>query len=266
MDKRFTLPIAEIIRETDSIKTFVFKHKLAAKPGQFVMLTDFCTGEKPFSISDCSDNHFALTIKKIGNFTTRIFQKSVGDHLSIRGPFGSSFFVSKGRVLLIGGGYGTPPLYFLATQLLKTGAEIILVNGARTKEDLVFCDRFRDLQLKYENITQAGCLGKSGTSVDLAEQYLREYDFDYIYAAGPEMMLKALLPLVKSRNYQFLLERYMKCAIGICGSCAMDPLGIRVCAEGPVLGAEYIDKLSEFGNYHRDAAGRKIMFDKKEEK
>lgn len=264
MDKRLTLRIADIITETDSIKTFVFKSKLGAKPGQFVMLTDFCGGEKPFSLSECTEGQFALTIKKIGDFTTRIFEKRVGDYLSIRGPFGSSFFVSEGKMLLVGGGYGTPPLYFLACELLKKGAEIVVVNGAQTKDDLVFCDKFRKLDMSYENITQAGCLGRSGTSVDLAKQKLDRYKFDFVYAAGPEMMMKALLPLLKGVKYQFLLERYMKCAIGICGSCAMDPLGIRVCAEGPVLGAEYIEKLSEFGNYHRDAAGRKILFDEKD--
>ena len=94
MDKRFTLPIAKIVKETDSVKTFTFKHKIDAKSGQFIMLTDFEGGEKPFSISNCSAGEFSITIKKIGEFTTRLFQRNVGDLVSIRGAYGSSFFIS----------------------------------------------------------------------------------------------------------------------------------------------------------------------------
>ena len=117
MDKRVTIKIADIIKETDSINTYIFKHSLGARPGQFIMLTDFEGGEKPFSIADCWDGGFAITVKRIGEFTTRLFTKQVGDFLSVRGPYGSSFFVSGGKVLLVGGGYGVPPLYFLAKEL-----------------------------------------------------------------------------------------------------------------------------------------------------
>ncbi|MCK4313001.1 MAG: dihydroorotate dehydrogenase electron transfer subunit [Candidatus Cloacimonetes bacterium] len=260
MDKRITLKISKIEDETKDIKTFTFNHKLNAKPGQFIMLTDFEGGEKPFSISDCSENEFSITVKKIGEFTSRLFQKGVGDYMSVRGAFGSSFFVSNGKVLLVGGGYGSPPLYFLAKKLLKAGANIAVVNGAQTKDDLVFCDRFSKLGIKYQNITEAGCLGRKGTSVDLAKGALTKEKFDFIYAAGPEMMMKALQGVIGEDDYEFLFERYMKCAIGICGNCTMDPLGIRLCVEGPVLPKKIIEQLTEFGKYRRDASGKRIRY------
>jgi dihydroorotate dehydrogenase electron transfer subunit len=52
----------------------------------------------------------------------------------------------------------------------------------------------------------------------------------------------------------------MKCAIGICGNCTIDPLGIRLCVEGPVLPKKIVDKLTEFGKYHRDATGKRVKF------
>lgn len=260
MDKRQTIKIAEIIKETDSINTYIFRHSLGAKAGQFIMLTDFEGGEKPFSIADCWDDGFAITVKRIGEFTSRLFTKQVGDFLSVRGPFGSSFFISKGRILLVGGGYGVPPLYFLAKELLKNGAEITVVNGGRTKDDLVFCNRFSELSIDYQNITQAGCLGREGTSVDLALEAMEKQTFDFIYASGPEMMMKALQKHLGNEQYEFLFERYMKCAIGICGNCTMDPLGIRLCVEGPVLPKEKIEKITEFGAYHRDATGKRYEF------
>lgn len=260
MTDRITLKIAEIIEEGKDIKTFIFHHDLQAKPGQFIMLTDFEGGEKPFSIADCTENYFAVTIKRIGDFTSRIFQKEIGNYLSVRGPFGSSFTLSAGNVLLVGGGYGTPPLYFLAKELLKKRARILVVNGAKSKGDLVFCDQFRKLEVQYENITQLGCLGREGTSVDLAKEALENQKFDFVYAAGPEMMMKSLQPQLQELEYEFLFERYMKCAIGICGNCTVDPLGIRLCVEGPVLSRKLVEQLTEFGKYHRDATGKRIEF------
>jgi len=260
LNKRVTLKIAEIIKETSEINTYKFSHSLGAQPGQFIMLTDFNGGEKPFSISECTDDHFCITVKRIGEFTTRLFSCSPGDQLSIRGPFGSSFFISKGRVLLIGGGYGTPPLYFLAKQLIKNGAEVHVINGARDKEELVFCKKFRELGVYYSNISECGKLTDVGTSVDLTKKVMQEFNFDHAYAAGPELMMKNLQPHLGDVQYEFLFERYMKCAIGICGNCTIDPLGIRLCVEGPVLPRKLVEQLTEFGHYHREASGKRIYF------
>ncbi|MBN2461096.1 MAG: dihydroorotate dehydrogenase electron transfer subunit [Candidatus Cloacimonetes bacterium] len=258
--KRLILPINRIVRECRDVNTYFFSHQLEAKPGQFVMVTDYEGGEKPFSLADSTTAEFAITVKRVGQFTSRLFQKKAGEYLALRGPYGSSFFICPHRVLLVGGGYGTPPLYFLTRKLLEAGSEVIVVNGARSGDDLIFCEKFRALEVNYHNITQSGCLDRKGTAVDLARELMNTIKFDFIYAAGPEPMLKALQEIVKDTEYQFLMERYMKCAIGICGSCTMDPLGIRLCVEGPVLSRLQIEQLSEFGHYHRDATGARIYF------
>ncbi|MCD4796864.1 MAG: hypothetical protein K8R49_06845 [Candidatus Cloacimonetes bacterium] len=291
MNKRITLKIAKIKDEIKDIKTFSFKYKLNAKPGQFIMLTDFEGGEKPFSISDCTKDEFSITIKKIGEFTSRLFQKDVGDLVSIRGAFGSSFFISNGKVLLVGGGYAVPTFYFFSKILLESGANITLINGARTKDELLFVEKFGKLGINLINTTDDGTFGEKGTSVDIARKLLvsklqqnqlvskpqlgdnsrfhpatagwkRENvdKFDFIYASGPEMMMKALQGVIGEIEYEFLFERYMKCAIGICGSCTVDPLGIRLCVEGPVLPKKIVEQLTEFGKYHRDASGKRILY------
>ena len=260
MDKRYTLKIDKIEREADDIRTFSFKWRLDAKPGQFIMLTDFEGGEKPFSISDCSETEFSITVKKVGEFTARLFCLEEGDFVSIRGTFGSSFFVSAGNVLLVGGGYAVPTLYFLAKELLKKGAKVTLINGAKTKSEHIFSERFDKLGIKVFNATDDGSFGEKGTSVEMAEAVMKKEKFDFVYASGPELMMKALQPILKDYDYEFLFERYMKCAIGICGSCTMDPLGIRLCTEGPVLPKKIVEQLTEFGNYHRDASGKRILF------
>ena len=260
MDKRSTIKIYKIIEETSDIKTFTFKHDLGAKPGQFIMLTDFEGGEKPFSISDCTKDEFSITVKRIGDFTTRLFQKCVGDYVSIRGAYGSSFFVSKDKVLLVGGGYAVPTFYFFVKTLLEAGADVTLINGARTKAEHVFVDRFKELDIKVINTTDDGTFGEKGTSVDIARKIISKEKFDFLYASGPEMMMKTLQNVIGDIDYEFLFERYMKCAIGICGNCTMDPLGLRLCVEGPVLSKSKVEQLTEFGKYHRDASGKRILY------
>ena len=115
------------------------------------------------------------------------------------------------------------------------------------------------------NATDDGTFGEKGTSVDIAKKMLNnqrenERMFDFVYASGPEMMMKELQPLLNNVEYEFLFERYMKCAIGICGNCTMDPLGIRLCVEGPVLPKKLVEQLTEFGKYHRDASGKRIKY------
>jgi NAD(P)H-flavin reductase len=63
---RLTLPIAAIREENDTVRSFTFQTSLPARPGQFVMLTVFSQGEKPFSIMDVTADSFTLTIKKLG--------------------------------------------------------------------------------------------------------------------------------------------------------------------------------------------------------
>ncbi len=263
MPHRITIPIADIKIENDTVRTFYFEYDLSALPGQFIMLTDFRNGEKPFSISECEVDYFAVTIKKIGIFTQNLFTKELGEMLSFRGPYGSSFTIKSGKCLVIGGGYATPPLYFLCKELLRKKADITIINGARSLDNLLFCRRFQKLEALYERITDSGCLGTSGTSADAAKEYLVRNKYDMIYVSGPELMMYALRDILAEypdTAYEFLFERYMKCAIGICGNCTIDPLGIRLCVEGPVLPRDMIEKLTEFGKYHRDAAGSKQYY------
>ena len=260
---RITAPVASITRESPTVSTFTFAERIDAQPGQFVMLTDYQTGEKPFSLSSVEEGAFSVTLRAVGPFTRRISQLAVGDFVGIRGAFGSSFFVPAGeRVLLIGGGCGTPPLYFLARQLVRNRNTVLLLNGARTGADLLFGNRFEALGVQTRATTDDGGSGIPGTVVDLTARLLESEKFDRAYAAGPELMLVALHSHL-SRNsisHQFLLERHMKCGIGICGSCAMDDSGIRLCVEGPVVDDKILATLAEFGSYRRDASGRKVRF------
>ncbi|MDC7226441.1 MAG: FAD-binding oxidoreductase [Spirochaetales bacterium] len=296
-DKRTTLPIARIVEETENVRTFTFRMDVKAAPGQFIMLTDFKGGEKPFSISDNmledgKNGYLSVSIKRIGDFTRRLFDMKAGDIVSIRGPYGTPFFIpgkpdektpevvskikpADFRPVLCGGGFGLPPLYLLAKRLLEAGVpakNIKAVGAGRSEADLLFEQQFTGLGIPYTGAAESlddvsaaaslegGCGRICGTAAEALTEIATETNF--VYASGPDLMMKSLIPqMPQDTEYQFLFERYMKCAIGICGSCATDPGGIRICKEGPALWRHQVEQLEDFGVYRRTASGAIELFE-----
>jgi dihydroorotate dehydrogenase electron transfer subunit len=260
-EKRFTLKIMDVIYENEKTVTFIFKHKIKSGPGQFIMLSDLESGEKPFSISSCDGSSFGVTMKSVGEFTGRLSALKPGDMVSVRGPYGSTFTIPEGkRCLITGGGCGVPPLFFLAGRLIERNNTVTLVTGFKTGNEAMCLNEFEKIGIRPVIMTDDGSLGGRGTVVDAMRDILNKERLDMIYAAGPEIMLKKVMDDSDDIPCEILVERYMKCAIGICGQCAMDPIGLRVCVEGPVLNKRAVGLISEFGAYRRDASGAKEFF------
>jgi dihydroorotate dehydrogenase electron transfer subunit len=258
MAERTTLKISRVRDEGGRSKTLFFPLAAEVLPGQFYMITDYEGGEKPVSVSVSGPEGLALTIKEAGPFTNRLCGKKPGDLLSLRGPFGSFFRIVPGKVLLVGGGCGIAPLHFLSLHLLSAGTEVTVINGAKKAEELLLGERFRALPVDYREAVEDVPGGM--TAVEAARRLLEQKRFDFVYASGPEMMLVNLKPLLTGLPYQFSMERYMKCGVGICGGCACDPTGLRICVEGPVLDGETVEGLKDFGVYKRDASGARVYF------
>ena len=118
--------IERVIKETVSVRTFYFKDKLCAegKPGQFVMIWIPGVDEIPMSISSSSpDGQLSITVAKVGDATAALHGSRRGSLIGVRGPFGSSFEITEGRTLLIGGGTGIAPLTFLVKKLIDLKVE-----------------------------------------------------------------------------------------------------------------------------------------------
>ena len=138
--------------------------------------------------------------------------------------------------------------------------------GARDKENLLFEKRLSELSnLRMHVATDDGSKGHKGYVTDLLPDLIQNYSGDKkitLVTCGPELMEKKVLDAANNFNVdaEISIERYMKCGIGICGQCCVDPLGIRMCMEGPVVSKDIANKLTEFGKYHRDKSGAKIYF------
>jgi dihydroorotate dehydrogenase electron transfer subunit len=221
------------IQENPKTITIVLDHSLDAKPGQFCMLWLPGVDEKPFSIA--GPDPLMFTVSRAGPFSDAVQSLSKGDMLWVRGPFGNGWSVGAGRALLVGGGYGAAPLYFLARRLREAGARVEAAIGARTSPDLLFRDRFGGLGVPVHAATEDGSVGTHGRVTETVAQLLGSGLFDRLYACGPEAMLEALEGLCRQAHVDGELshEAYMRCGVGLCGSCEHDAR--LVCMDGPVF-------------------------------
>lgn len=259
--------IKKIIEETPTIKTFLFDWDMdkygIPNPGEFVMVWNF-KNEKPMSISiiDKENKQLGISVKDIGQFTHDLHQLKVGDKLGIRGSYGHGFTndLNGKKVLAIGGGVGMAPINAIASDLIAKDNDVSVICAAVNKEELLFMDSLKDKGVNLYPCTDDGSFGFKGFATDCSLEVLKDNEFDIIFVCGPEIMMKGLYDIFikNDLDYEFSFERYMKCAIGICGQCCLDPTGWRVCAEGPVFNKESLSKIDEFGKYRRDASGRKI--------
>jgi dihydroorotate dehydrogenase electron transfer subunit len=257
--------IMNVIVEAPGIKTFWLAGAIPAAPGQFVMLWIPEVGARPFSVYRVTNDSFALTIASVGYFTQALFNLPCGSPLGYFGPFGRPF-VSRGQhPALVGGGYGAAPLLFLAQRHAQTWCRIEFIVGSRTASLLLYRDEPSILgRLVRHDCTDDGSFGYCGSAAErLRLLLLEDPTIDMVYTVGPERMMAAVVDVCEraSVDYQISLERYMKCGYGLCGACCVDPIGIRMCVEGPVLDRETVRSISEFGVYHRDETGTKIHFE-----
>ncbi|ASJ08285.1 dihydroorotate dehydrogenase electron transfer subunit [Thermococcus siculi] len=218
--------IREVWDVAKDVKAFRFNKKLDFRAGQFVMAWLPGVGEKPFSLA-WED---LIVVKRVGPFTSKLFELEGGDYIWIRGPYGRGFKPVGGKVALVGGGIGIPPLYAFARQNKGKFEHVTLIYGARSKEDLALMDveNFVD---EVVITTDDGSVGKKAFPTDVLAG--RKDEFERVYACGPEPMLKAVLRTMDYQNVQISAERYMKCGIGVCGSCNLGKY--LVCRDGPVF-------------------------------
>jgi dihydroorotate dehydrogenase electron transfer subunit len=217
--------------------------------------------EIPMGICYHDDKEMGMTVKRVGEATDALQALQPGDYVGLRGPFGNGFTLNCKNPLLIGGGIGMAPLRYLTKTLLHKGSDVTLLVAAKTESELLLYDydSRASNSFRLEIATDDGSRGFEGLATELADSLLKKHDFDRIYACGPELMMASLLELALDYGLplEASLERYMKCGCGICGTCAMDPQGLMVCVDGPVLPGKKLRQIDEFGSYTRDSTGQR---------
>lgn len=211
------------------------------RPGQFVNLKlDGLFLRRPISICDRGEGSLRLIYKAVGEGTEQLSSMREGEALSLLIPLGNGFDTSLAgtRPLLAGGGVGVPPLYLLAKTLLEEARElgiertITVLLGFQSKEDAFYLEEFKALGCELRVTTLDGSAGTRGLVTDVLE----EIDYSYVYACGPEAMLKALCEKTQTSG-QYSFEARMACGFGACMGCTKRTKSSykRICKEGPVF-------------------------------
>lgn len=261
------VPILKVLEEAKGIKSIILPYNLEAKPGQFAMLWIPGVDAKPIAVSYQDGKSCGFTISAVGPWSEKICKMKQGELIGILGPYGSSFNLEGGSILMMGGGYGTATLMLLAEHASKQKKKITMIIGARSKDYVVFEQRAKKLGIKTIVTTDDGSYGEKGFNTVVLERLLKKEKFDKAFICGPELMERkaAEICLANKVKCELSVERYMKCGFGICGACCMDGSGKRVCVEGTVFSGEDALAMKEFGRYHRDGSATKHSFGAKNE-
>ncbi|MCL7383345.1 MAG: dihydroorotate dehydrogenase electron transfer subunit [Thaumarchaeota archaeon] len=248
---RYILGEVYSIRQlTPSIKEYTIKleEEINPNPGQFAMLWIPDIGEIPLSFADYSTGTVKFIICRVGFVTTYIHRNIlVGSRVFLRGPLGNGFTLcSLKNCLLIGGGYGLAPLYYLGRILAMNNCRLKTLLGFKNSSDVFYVSEFSEISDTYIS-TEDGEEGFKGTVVDMVRKILAEETFDIVYVCGREQMLMKVVKecSAKGMKTEASLERIIKCGVGLCGSCSVEPLGLRVCRDGPVFDGRLLLKLED---------------------
>ena len=252
-------------------------------PGQFLHIK--CSSKnnpllrRPFSIHRVIDKKIEILYKVVGKGTLCLSQRKKGEKLDCIGPLGKGFKFSKTEnrhsgiphvvsqkpkteSILIAGGIGIAPLFFLAERIKElpiTPARnrqaggnyqlpIKIFLGAKTKKEILCAGKLKNLGAKLHIATEDGSLGYKGLISNLLKKKLSTINHQLstsIYACGPQGMLKEVALISKKHKIpcQVSFEQFMGCGIGICNACVIKTKHgyRRVCKDGPVFDAEEID-------------------------
>ncbi len=236
----------------------VYSSELVAlgRPGQFLHLRvpagNGLLLRRPLSLfsRDEAGSAVGLLYRRVGAGTRILSGLPPGAELDLVGPLGRGFCPTPGveRALLLAGGLGVAPLFFLAQDLTAQGVEVRFLLGATCREQLLCRDRLRDMGVSLEVSTDDGSEGFHGLVTVLLEDVISRQAFDPqgcgLFVTGPEPMMITVASLARQHGLraQFSLERHMACGLGACWGCVVrcrDEHGRavyrRVCADGPVF-------------------------------
>ncbi|MBN2493468.1 MAG: dihydroorotate dehydrogenase electron transfer subunit [Deltaproteobacteria bacterium] len=223
---------------------------IRARPGQFVMLGPLAEGmdpflNRPFSIHRLEGPEaWELLVAEVGRGTRMLARLEPSARLPVLGPLGSGFEPpAEGELLLVGGGAGVAPLFFLAEDQLARGRRVRLFYGASSADRLVGCEALAARGARVEICTDDGSAGFGGFVTARLEQALGDGS-DWLAACGPEPMLRAVTGLARRFGLaaQVSLENRMACGTGACMGCSLLLAGgpRRVCVDGPVFDAREV--------------------------
>ena len=225
-----------------------------ARPGQFVEIAveeKYSLLRRPFSIARVSrQGPAAGTVDVVfdvtGPGTEWLTHLALHDTVDVVGPLGTPFPMPRRKVpcLLIGGGYGAAPLFYLAEELTREGLRVDMIIGAASRERILNPIEAKRASATVTFTTDDGSHGVHGQVTDVLEEVVERSRSAVVYACGPMPMLRAVSESCGELELpvQVAVEEHMACGVGVCFTCVLPVRGKdgevrmrRACLDGPVF-------------------------------
>lgn len=228
----------------------------SCRPGNFVAIrvggsTSKMILRRAFAISRTSESSqyggtMELIVAPHGSGSSWLCAQSEGAEIDIIAPLGTSFGIPTEPInaLLIGGGYGSAPLFGLADVLKNRGCKVDMLLGASNGSKIYAPMEGKRSVNSLKIFTEDGSMGETGRVTSHLVDIVRDREIDVIYSCGPMGMLSAITELVKDSDviHQCAVEESMACGIGICMTCVLPVAAddgtvsmVRSCIDGPVM-------------------------------
>jgi len=227
-----------------------------AKPGHFVTLA--MGGEessmvlrRAFAIHQVQSRGvyggtLDIAVAVQGRGTKWLSERRRHDVVDLVGPLGKPFALPREGVscLLVGGGYGSAPLFMLAQELRERGCRVDMVIGAASEPTLFGVLELKRLASALTITTDDGSSGVPGRVTDVLDEAIDRAGADVVYACGPMPMLAEVARISTKRRIfsQCAVEESMACGIGVCMTCVLPVVGddgvtrmVRSCVDGPIF-------------------------------
>lgn len=213
-------------------------------PGQFVQVrvddSPATYLRRPISIHDvdAANNVISLLVQMVGEGTRHLGAVDLDDRINLVLPLGNGYTLPEKdeKVLLVGGGIGIAPLFYLAKSMVSKGVKPVFLLGGKRASDLVRMDAYQVVGETFVT-TEDGSLGEKGMVT--MHSVWTERKFDKIYVCGPKRMMMSVADIAKKNGTwcEVSLEHMMACGLGACLCCVEDTTEghLCVCKEGPVF-------------------------------
>lgn len=213
-----------------------------------------------------------IVVAPVGKGTTWLSRRKRHDQVSIVGPLGKPFSVPTKAVTctLIGGGYGSAPLFLLAEKLREQGCRVDTIIGASTEEKIFGALDLKRVSTSLTVTTDDGSSGVRGRVTDVLPDLIQSNRPDIIYACGPMPMLSSVAELATENKIfsQCSVEESMACGIGVCMTCVLPVVGddsitrmVRSCVDGPIFRGDRV-RWNDIGTVPPDTYGAPLEVSK----
>jgi ferredoxin--NADP+ reductase len=221
-----------------------------ARPGQFVIVRIHDRGERiPLSLADIDPaaGSISLIVMAVGKTTSEMAALKTGDSiLDLCGPLGNPTEIEHARkVILVGGGFGTAPLYPIARAFKAAGSEVVVVMGARSKDLLIYENEMAGVSDRVLVATDDGSKGTKGLVTAVLKDEIDRSGADLVIAIGPVVMMRAVSETTRLAGVRTVvsLNPIMVDGTGMCGGCRVTVAGETrfACTDGPEFDGHQVD-------------------------